>query len=102
MTPEQAISARESLMTTASQETMQQQVSSTSTKRQKVSYPLRLTPREMDVLRLLAQGLTDAEIAGRLGISYRTVSTHLTSVYNKLGINSRVAAVRIAIENQLI
>jgi DNA-binding NarL/FixJ family response regulator len=54
------------------------------------------------VLRLLAQGLTDAEIAQRLDIRYRTVSTHLTSIYNKLGINSRVAAVRFALENQLI
>jgi predicted ATPase/DNA-binding CsgD family transcriptional regulator len=102
MTPEQAIAARVSLMTQTSQETMQQQASSTSTTRKRVSYPLRLTPREMDVLRLLAQGLTDAEIAERLDISYRTVSTHLTSIYNKLGINSRVTAVRFAVENQLI
>ncbi|HXL38203.1 MAG TPA: LuxR C-terminal-related transcriptional regulator [Ktedonobacteraceae bacterium] len=102
MTPEQAIAARESLMTRASQEITQQQASSLSTTRRKVSHPLGLTPREMDVLRLLAQGLTDAEIAGRLDISYRTVSAHLTSIYNKLGINSRVAAVRIAVENRLV
>jgi len=102
MTPEQAITARESLITQLAQEAMQQQASSTSTTRQKVSYPLGLTPREMDVLRLLAQGLTDAAIAQRLDIGHRTVSTHLTSIYNKLGVNSRVAAVRIAFENQLI
>jgi predicted ATPase/DNA-binding CsgD family transcriptional regulator len=102
MTPEQAIAARESLMIQVSQETMQQQASSTSTTRQKVSYQLHLTPREMDVLRLVAQGLTDAEIAERLDISYRTVSTHLTSIYNKLGINSRVTAVRFAVENRLV
>jgi DNA-binding CsgD family transcriptional regulator/tetratricopeptide (TPR) repeat protein len=102
MTPEQAISARESLMTHASQETRQQQASSTSTTRQKGSYQLHLTPREMDVLRLVAHGLTDAEIAERLDISYRTVSTHLTSIYNKLGINSRVVAVRFAVENRLV
>ena len=88
-------------MAQVSQETMLQ-TSSTFTTRQNISYPLTLTPREMDVLRLLAQGLTDAEIAEQLDISYRTVSTHLTSIYNKLGINSRVVAVRFAIENELV
>jgi non-specific serine/threonine protein kinase len=102
MTPEQAIAAKESLFTQLAQEAMQQQASLTSTTRQKVSYPLGLTSREMDVLRLLAQGLTDAAIAQRLDIRYRTVSTHLTSIYNKLGVNSRVAAVRFAIDNHLI
>ena len=102
VTPEQAIAARESLITQVTQEAKQQQASSTSATRAKVSYPLGLTPREMDVLRLLAQGLTDAAIAQRLDISYRTVSTHLTSIYNKLGVNSRVAAVRFAVENRLV
>jgi predicted ATPase/DNA-binding CsgD family transcriptional regulator len=102
MTPEQAIAARESLITQVSQATKNQQASSKSATREKVSYPLGLTPREMDVLRLLAQGLTDAAIAERLDISYRTVSTHLTSIYNKLGVNSRVTAVRFAVENRLV
>ncbi len=102
MTPEQAIAARESLITQAPQDAQQQLTSSTSKTKQRVSYPAGLTAREVEVLRLVAQGLTDAEIADRLAISYRTVSTHLTSIYNKLGINSRVAAVRIAFENQLI
>ena len=56
----------------------------------------------MDVLRLLAQGLTDATIAQRLDIKYRTVSTHLSSIYNQLGVNARVVAVRFAFDNQLI
>jgi DNA-binding CsgD family transcriptional regulator len=102
MTPEQAIAARETLITQAPQDTQQQPVSSISIKKEKVSYPAGLTAREVDVLRLVAQGLTDAEVADQLAISYRTVSTHLTSIYNKLGISSRVAAVRIAFENQLI
>ena len=102
MTPEQAIAARESVFTQVSRKAKQQQALSTSPTKQKVSYPLGLTPREVDVLRLVAQGLTDAEIAERLDISYRTVSTHLTSIYNKLGINSRVAAVRFAVEKQLV
>ena len=98
MTPEQAIAARDSLNTQVSHEAKQQP----SKVGQKVSYPLGLTSREMDVLRLLAQGLTDAAIAERLGIRYRTVSTHLTSIYNKLGVNSRVTAVRFAVENRLV
>jgi predicted ATPase/DNA-binding NarL/FixJ family response regulator len=101
MTPEQAIAARESLITQVSLQAKQQQASSTSTMRQKTLYPLGLTAREVDVLRLVALGLTDAEIAERLDIKYRTVSTHLTSIYNKLGVNSRVAAVRFAIDNRL-
>ncbi len=102
MTPEQAIAARESVFTQVSRKAKRQQALSTSPTKQKVSYPLGLTPREVDVLRLVAQGLTDAEIAERLDISYRTVSTHLTSIYNKLGIHSRVAAVRFAVENRLV
>ena len=102
MTPEQAIAARESVFTQVSRKAKQQHALSTSPTKQKVSYPLGLTPREVDVLRLVAQGLTDAEIAERLDISYRTASTHLTSIFNKLGINSRVAAVRFAVENRLV
>ena len=102
MTPEQAISARESLVTQTPLDANQKQVSTTSSTKQKASYPSGLTAREVDVLRLVAEGLTDAEIAEQLNIKYRTVSTHLTSIYNKLGINSRVAAIRMAFENQLI
>jgi DNA-binding CsgD family transcriptional regulator len=63
---------------------------------------LGLSNRELDVLRLVAQGLTDAEVAERLFISYRTVTTHLTSIFNKLGVNSRVSATRIAVERGLL
>jgi DNA-binding NarL/FixJ family response regulator len=67
---------------------------------QKPSTPLPagLTPREIEVLRLVAQGLTDVQVAEQLVISPRTVHSHLTSIYNKLGINSRTAAVRYAVE----
>lgn len=61
-----------------------------------------LTRRERDVLRLLAQGLSDAQIAERLVISPRTVNWHLTSIYSKLGVSSRSAATRYAIEHHLI
>jgi predicted ATPase/DNA-binding CsgD family transcriptional regulator len=60
-----------------------------------------LTKREIEVLRLVAQGLSDAQVAERLVLSPRTVNAHLTSVYNKLGVNSRAAATRFAIDHGL-
>lgn len=66
------------------------------------SYPAGLTRREVEVLRLVTEGLTDAQVAERLVISHRTVTTHLTAIYNKLGINSRAAAARFATEHRLI
>lgn len=61
-----------------------------------------LTPRELEVLRLVAEGLTDAEAADRLYISPRTVSQHLRSVYGKLDVSSRTAATRFAVERGLV
>jgi predicted ATPase len=66
------------------------------------AYPAGLTAREVEVLRLVAQGLTDAQVAEQLILSRRTVSTHLTSIYGKLQITSRSAATRFAVENGLI
>jgi predicted ATPase/class 3 adenylate cyclase/DNA-binding CsgD family transcriptional regulator len=66
------------------------------------SFPAGLTAREVEVLRLVAQGLTDAQVAARLVISPRTVKTHLTSIYNRLGVDSRTAATRAAIEHHLV
>jgi non-specific serine/threonine protein kinase len=60
-----------------------------------------LSPREIDVLRLVAQDLSTADIATRLYMSPRTVTTHLTSIYTKLGFNTRSAATRFAIEHGL-
>jgi ATP/maltotriose-dependent transcriptional regulator MalT len=60
-----------------------------------------LSAREIEVLRLVAEGLTDAEVAERLYLSPRTVSGHLRSIYNKLGVSSRSAATRYAIEQGL-
>lgn len=54
-----------------------------------------LTPRETEVLRLLARGYTDKEAAGRLDISSSTVDTHVRSIYRKLKINSRVELRRL-------
>jgi NarL family two-component system response regulator YdfI len=52
-----------------------------------------LSEREMEVLRAAAEGGTNQQIALDLGISERTVRAHLTSVYNKLGVASRGAAI---------
>lgn len=64
-------------------------------------YPAGLTAREVEVLRLVARGLTNARIAGELYISSRTVNAHLNSVYRKLGVSSRAAATRFAVEQEL-
>jgi ATP/maltotriose-dependent transcriptional regulator MalT len=61
-----------------------------------------LTLREMEVLRLLAQGLTSAQIAEQLVIGLVTVNSHVRSIYSKLGVTSRSAATRYAIEHQLL
>jgi DNA-binding CsgD family transcriptional regulator len=49
-----------------------------------------LTPTELEVVRLVAQGLTNVEIGRRLFISRRTVETHLSHIFGKLGVSSRV------------
>jgi len=64
--------------------------------------PFGLTVREVEVLRLLAQGLTDAQIAAQLIISPRTVNTHLKAIYGKIQVSSRSAATRYALDQHLI
>jgi non-specific serine/threonine protein kinase len=65
-------------------------------------YPAGLTVREVEVLRLVAQGLTDAQVAERLVLSAHTVHAHLRSIYGKLEVSSRAAATRVAVDHQLI
>jgi DNA-binding CsgD family transcriptional regulator len=60
-----------------------------------------LSPREREVLGLVAQGMTNAQVAERLFLSPRTVNAHLNSIYHKLGVNSRSAATRFAVEHDL-
>lgn len=60
-----------------------------------------LTSREIEVLRLIADGLTNRQIAERLVISQRTNNAHLRSIYKKLEVNTRTAAARIVIEQNL-
>jgi len=60
-----------------------------------------LTPRQAEVLRLLARGWTDAQIADELFLSRRTVHAHLREIFRKLGVSHRSAATRFAIEHGL-
>jgi predicted ATPase/DNA-binding CsgD family transcriptional regulator len=61
-----------------------------------------LTAREIEVVRLVAEGLTDAAIAERLVVSIRTVHAHLRSIYSKLDVTTRTGAVRRALEHGLL
>ncbi len=62
----------------------------------------RLSPRELEVLRLLARGAPNKEIAATLGISLRTVEGHLGNIFGKLGVFSRTEAVLYAVNHHLL
>lgn len=67
-----------------------------------IPYFHKLTPREKEVLRLLTQGLSSALIAETLFVSLTTVNSHVRTIYNKLGVSSRSAATRYALEHHLV
>jgi DNA-binding NarL/FixJ family response regulator len=61
-----------------------------------------LTPRETDVLRLIASGYTNRQIAEELQLSVRTVETHRANIMGKLGLRTRAELERWATENRLV
>ncbi len=97
LTPEQALAFQEPLTLPIAQSPLVHAISAPP-----LSDANELTAREMEVLRLVAQGLADKEVAGRLMISPRTVQGHVRSIYNKLNINSRSSATRYAIDHKLV
>ena len=72
------------------------------TRRSSTDHPFGLSGREIEVLRLVARGRTDAEAAEELFISPRTVSQHLRNAYNKIGVNNRAEATRVAVEEGIV
>lgn len=98
MSPERAVATRHPVTQTASPSPPENPIMSVRSPR---SLHDDLTQRERDVLRLVALGLTDAQVAERLVISRRTVNFHLTSIYRKLQVSSRSAATRYALECHL-
>jgi DNA-binding CsgD family transcriptional regulator len=97
MTPEQVLDVQ-----TPGMKPISESSSSTPPTKASPTYPAGLTSREVEVLRLVAQGLTDAQVAEQLVISPRTVNTHLTSIYGKIGVSTRSAATRYAIKHNFV
>lgn len=73
-----------------------------NTRREVESQLEKLTPREKEVLRLMAEGTSSRDIASRLGISYTTVRTHIRSLGSKLGVHSKLEAIVKARELALV
>jgi len=66
------------------------------------SWPAGLSDREVDVLRLLARGLSNRQIGARLSVSPRTAGNHIQHIYDKLGVSTRPAATLFAIQHDLL
>jgi HD-GYP domain-containing protein (c-di-GMP phosphodiesterase class II) len=76
--------------------------SSGARRRTRASFPAGLSEREVEVLRLVARGLTDKEVAAKLRISHRTVHHHNKHAYDKIGVSTRAAAALFLMENDLL
>ena len=96
MSAQQALAAQEPISIT------RQGVTEPTITRGKTRFPNQLTRRETEVLRLVAEGLTDAQIAQKLVLSSGTVSWYVRSICSKLSVSSRTAATRAAIEQNLL
>jgi predicted ATPase/DNA-binding CsgD family transcriptional regulator len=103
LSPEEAVALLEPLQQAAQAvEKAEQGASPSSVSTSTAKYPADLTAREVGVLDLLARGLTNKQIAEALVISPKTVSRHVESIFSKLGVGSRAAAVRFAMEQKLV
>ena len=98
MTPEQVLAAWETT-TTPQQDSTKRSLSIEA--QPFPSFPAGLTVRELEVLRLVAQGLTNPQIAQQLILSPNTVHTHVRSILKKLGVSSRGDVIRFALEHHL-
>jgi ATP/maltotriose-dependent transcriptional regulator MalT len=96
MSAQQALAAQEPISIT------KQGVAESVDTHGKTRFPNQLTRRETEVLRLVAEGLTDAQIAQRLVLSTGTVSWYVRSICSKLSVSSRTAATRAAIDQKLL
>jgi predicted ATPase/DNA-binding CsgD family transcriptional regulator len=96
MTPEQALTVQDPIPTT------KPHFPARAPAAPRPAYPDGLTEREVEVLRLVTQGMTDAQVAEQLVLSSRTVQEQLRSIYQKIHVKSRRAAMRYAIERQLV
>jgi DNA-binding NarL/FixJ family response regulator len=67
-----------------------------------VPRPAGLTEREVDVLRLIARGMVNKDVAARLGISAKTVGHHIEHIYGKAGVTTRAGATLFAMEHNLL
>ncbi|MGZ3618125.1 MAG: LuxR C-terminal-related transcriptional regulator [Ktedonobacteraceae bacterium] len=100
MTPEQVLAAQQTVVIPLISSSPEDY--STHSGKAPSSLPDGLTTREVEVLRLVACGLTNAQVAEQLVISPRTVNSHLITIYSKIGVSSRSAATRYAIEHKLV
>lgn len=73
-----------------------------SRKAPKVKLPPVLTPRELEVLAMMAKGYTNAEIADEMFISLRTITTHCSNIFSKLEVKNRAAAIALALTEEMV
>lgn len=101
MSVEQAVQYASTPAASTSHASSRQQNPQAQATPQEASLLSELTEREVEVLRLVASGMTDAQVAEELVLSVRTINSHLRSIYGKLGVNTRTAASRCAVEQGL-